>query len=142
MTRNQYFLLAAGLAVGGVLFLIFGISQMSNVRSYVAKNYSQYSSDTRGTRYACDGSPKTVADKLAAQKRPDARASDRGIEYLRYDDYIITVGADSPRPCSIRVEDLAAGYSRGSYIFLGPGFTPGSPAGGSSGSSGGPNGAK
>ncbi|HTM83382.1 MAG TPA: DUF4247 domain-containing protein [Mycobacterium sp.] len=142
MTRNQYFLLAAGLAVAGVLFLIFGISQMSDVRSYVAKNYSQYSSDTRGAHYACDESPKTVADKLAAYKRPDARASDRDIEYLRYDDYIVTVGADSPRSCSIRIEDLAAGYSRGSYIFLGPGFTPGSPAGGSSGSSGGPNGAK
>ncbi|MDV3127128.1 DUF4247 domain-containing protein [Mycobacterium sp. 21AC1] len=140
MTRNQYFLLAGALAVGGVLFLLIGISQLANVRSYVAKNYTEYSSDARGTRYVCNGPPSAVADKLVAEKAPDARATDRGIEYLRYDDYIVTVGADSPRPCSIKIEDLAAGYSGGSYIFLGPGFTPGSPAGGSGGSPGGPGG--
>lgn len=142
MTRNQYFLLAGGLALLGAVFLFLGLSRMSDVRSYVAKNYQQYASDTRGDRYACDESPSAVAAKLAAEKTPEARATDRGTEYLRYDDYIVAVGADSSRSCSIRVEDLAAGYSGGSYVFLGPGFTPGSPAGGSGGSPGGPDDAK
>lgn len=142
VTRNQHFVLAAVLAIAGVVLLLLGISRLADVRSYIAKNYQHYSSSADGERYTCDGPPATVADTLAAEQRPEARASDRGIEYLRYDDYIVTVGADSPRPCSIRVEDIAGGYSRGSYIFLGPGFTPGSPAGGSGGSSGGPDGAK
>lgn len=139
MTRNQFFLLAAVLAVAGAVFLLLGLSRMSDVRSYTAKNYPQYSSDARGTRYACNESPSAVAATLVAEKAPEARGSDRGIEYLRYDDYIVTVGADGQRSCSILVEDLAAGYSAGSYVFLGPGFTPGSPAGGSGGSPGGPD---
>lgn len=132
--------MAGGLAVLGVIFLLLGIARIPDIRSYVAQNYQQYSSDHRGTRYACDESPKAVAAKLAAEKRPDARTSDRNIEYLRYDDDIVTVGADGSRPCSIRIEDLAAGYSRGSYVHLGPGFSPGSPARGSGGSPGGPYG--
>lgn len=142
MTRNQYFLLAAGLAIAGAVLLLLGMSQLANARSYIAKNYQHYSTSADGDRYTCDGAPSAVADTLAAEQEPEARASDRGIEYLRYDDYIVAVGADSPRPCSIRVEDTGGSYSRGSYIFLGPGFTPGSPAGGSGGSSGGPDGAK
>ena len=142
MSRNQYFLLAAALVALGGLFLVLGISRLADARSYVAKNYQEYATDSDGTRYACDESPGTVAAKVAAEEEPEARATDRGTEYLRYDDYIVTVGAHNARSCSIRVEDLAAGYSRGSYIFLGPGFTPGSPAGGSGGSPGGPDDAK
>ncbi|AKS36707.1 DUF4247 domain-containing protein [Mycolicibacterium goodii] len=142
MTRNQHFLLAGGLAVAGVVLLLLGISQLADVRSYIAKNYQHYSTSADGDRYACDGPPSAVAETLVAEQQPEARAGDRGIEYLRYDDYIVTVGADGTRPCSIRVEDIGGSYSRGSYIFLGPGFTPGSPAGGSGGSSGGPDGAK
>ena len=48
--------------------------------------------------------------------------SNGGTQYLRYDDAIVSVGADGTHPCSIRVEDLAAGYSHGSFIFLGPGL--------------------
>ncbi|MBU9764401.1 DUF4247 domain-containing protein [Mycobacterium sp. TNTM28] len=140
MSRNQLFVLAGGLAVAGVACLLLGISLLSDVRSYVGKNYAQYSTGASGTRYSCDGSPTAVAAKLAAEKRPQARATDRGTEYLRYDDYIVAVGPDGSRPCSIRIENLAAGYHHGSYIHLGPGFTPGSPSGSSGGSPGGPYG--
>ncbi|MDF2583612.1 MAG: hypothetical protein K0R33_2255, partial [Mycobacterium sp.] len=55
---------------------------------------------------------------------------------------IVIVGPDGRYPCSVRVEDINSRYSGGGFIFLGPGFTPGSPAGGSGGSSGGPGGTK
>lgn len=61
------------------------------------------------------------------------RAADGDSQYLRYGDDIVIVGPDGDRPCSIRVEPLSAGYNHGSFIFLGPGFTPGSPCGGSGG---------
>jgi hypothetical protein len=113
-----------------------------DVGSYIAEHYQEYAHDANGKRYACTGSPKRVADTLAHYKAPSARASNGSSEYLRYSRYIVVVGPDGIRPCSIRVESLGAGYSHGSYIFLGPGFTPGSPSGGSGGSPGGPGGSK
>jgi Domain of unknown function (DUF4247) len=143
MTRAALFWLAGGLAVAGFACLFFGISlQNKNVRSHVADTYRLYNTDANGTRYACNGSPRTVADQISAYQPPEARGSDRGTEYLRYADDIVTVGPDLGRPCSVRVEDINARYSSGGFIFLGPGFTPGSPAGGSGGSPGGPDGTK
>src|ERR1700757_3706266 len=98
--------------------------------------------DEDGTRYLCEGSPAQVANTLAGYQSPAARASNAGSQYLRYDDPIVSVGPDGPHPCSIRVEDLSAGYSHGAFIFLGPGFYPGSPSSGAGGSSGGPGGTK
>ena len=43
---------------------------------------------------------------------------------------------------SIRVEDLGGGYSGGAFVFLGPGFNPGSPSGGVRGGGGGPGSVK
>jgi hypothetical protein len=142
VTRNGLFVLAAVLAGGGLLCLVIGISMLPNLKSHVAERYPLYATTADGDRYECSGSPKSVADELAGVDEPEARASDRGAEYLRYDDDIVTVGPDRGRPCTIHVEDINAGYSGGSFIFLGPGFTPGSPAGGSGGSSGGPGGSK
>jgi hypothetical protein len=143
MTRTNLFWLAGGLAVAGIVFLVWGISLMgNNIRSYLASNYQEYSSDADGARYVCDGSPDRVAHEIAQAKRPEAQAGDRGSEYLRYEDDIVIVGPDAGRPCSIRVEDTDARYSGGGFIFLGPGFTPGSPSGGGGGSPGGPDGPK
>ena len=83
-----------------------------------------------------------MADTLASYKAPAARAADGNNQYLRYSSNIVIVGPDGTHPCSIRVEDLGARYSHGGFIFLGPGFTPGSPAGGGGGSPGGPGGTK
>jgi Domain of unknown function (DUF4247) len=82
-----------------------------------------------------------VANTLAKYDNPEARAASGNSQYLRYNSMVI-VGRDGDHPCSIRVEPLSAGYNRGAYRHLGPGFTPGSPSGSSGGSSGGPRGAK
>ncbi|HEX2285869.1 MAG TPA: DUF4247 domain-containing protein [Mycobacterium sp.] len=143
MPRAGLFWLAGGLAVAGILCLVWGISlQDKDIRSHLADNYQEYSRDADGVRYVCDGSPDRVAHEIAQFEEPEAQADDRGTEYLRYEDDIVTVGPDAGRPCSIRVEDTDARYSHGGFIFLGPGFTPGSPAGGAGGSPGGPDGNK
>ena len=143
MSRNGLFLLAIGLAITSVVSLVFGISmQHKDIRSYIASHYHEYSRDAGGTRYLCTGSPTQVADTLTGYQSPAARANNAATQYLRYDDAIVSVGADGTHSCSIRVEDLAAGYSHGAFIFLGPGFYPGSPSRGSGGSTGGPGGTK
>ena len=142
MSRTLLFFLSGGLAVAAAACLYFGITMVPNVRSYVDDNFAQYSGSGDTTRYTCSGSPDDVADDLADQQQPDARATDDDTEYLRYSDSIVSVGPDGNRPCSIRVEGLGAGYNQGSYVFLGPGFYSGSPAGSAGGSPGGPDGTK
>jgi hypothetical protein len=143
MSRNRLFVTAGALAVAATVLLIFGITlQSKNIASYIASHYRQYSGDTNATRYVCTGSPKQVADTLANYRSPYARASSGDNQYLRYSNNIVFVGPDGNYPCSIRVESLNAGYNHGAFIFLGPGFTPGSPAGGAGGSPGGPGGSK
>jgi hypothetical protein len=143
MSRNHLYLLAIGLAVASLASLVGGISmQHKDIRSYIASHYHEYSRDAGGTRYLCTGSPTQVADTLTGYQSPAARANNSGTQYMRYNDAIVSVGPDGTHPCSIRVEDLAAGYSHGSFIFLGPGFYPGSPSSGSGGSTGGPGGTK
>jgi hypothetical protein len=138
MSRNRLFVVALALAVASFTSLMFGISlQHKDIRSFIASHYHEYSHDADGTRYLCDGSPAKVADTLAGYQSPAARASSAGTQYLRYDDAILSVGADGEHPCSVRVEDLAAGYSHGAFIFLGPGFYPGAPSGGAGGTPGG-----
>ena len=144
MKRSNLFWLAGGLAVAGFALLFIGISLMgNNIRSTRGRENTR---NTRATgtarRYACDGSPELVANEIADMQEPEARASDRGTEYLRYEDDIVSVGPDGGRPCSIRVEDTDARYSSGGFIFLGPRLHAGLPAGGSGGSPGGPDGSK
>jgi Domain of unknown function (DUF4247) len=143
MSRNRLFWIAGGLAVAAVVSLVLGIAlQQKDIGSYIASHYREYSRDANGTRYVCSGSPAQVADTLAGYQAPAARASNGDNQYLRYSKNIVTVGPDGNYPCSIRVESLSAGYSHGAFIFLGPGFTPGSPSGGAGGSPGGPGGTK
>jgi Domain of unknown function (DUF4247) len=140
MSSTRLYLIAGALAIGGVVCLLLGISLASkDIRTHVAENYPAYSHGAEATSYECTGSPGAVADRLADYQRPEARATDRGTEYLRYDDDIVMVGPDGDRPCTIRVEDVRGSrYSGGAFIFLGPGFYPGAPSGGSGGSPGGP----
>ncbi|SEH87092.1 protein of unknown function [Mycolicibacterium rutilum] len=144
MSRTALFLLAAGLAAAGIACLVLGISlQNRDIRTHIEENYAAYSRTTEADSYECTGSPSEVADRLAEYQSPEARASDRGTEYLRYEDDIVIVGPAGDRPCTIRVEDVRGGrYMGGGFIFLGPGFFPGAPAGGSGGSPGGPGGTK
>ena len=143
MSRNRLFLIAAALAIAASASLIFGIMLLrKDIDSYIASHYHEYSRDANATRYACTGSPAQVANTLAGYEEPEARGASGNNQYLRYSDSIMIVGPDGKYPCSIRVEDLSAGYSHGSFIFLGPGFTPGSPSGGAGGRPGGPGGIK
>lgn len=143
MSRKGLFWLSGGLAVAAVVSLVFGITLLNkNIASYIASHYHEYSHDVNGTRYACSGSPEQVADALADYQEPEARADNGNSEYLRYSNDIVIVGPDGNYPCSIRVEPLSAGYSHGAFIFLGPGFFPGSPSGGAGGTPGGPGGVK
>lgn len=143
MSRNRLFVIAGLLAAGSVVCLMIGIILLQkNIASYVAGHYREYAHDVNGTRYQCAGSPRQTADTLAAYAKPEARADNGNSEYLRYSNNIVIVGPDGTYPCSVRVEPLSAGYSHGAFIFLGPGFTPGSPSGGSGGSPGGPGGTK
>jgi Domain of unknown function (DUF4247) len=143
MSRNRLFVMALLLAIASFGSLIGGVTLLhKDIRSYIASHYREYAHDADGTRYLCDGSPAKVANTLAGYQSPAARASNAGSQYLRYSDAIVSVGPDGPHPCSIRVEDLSAGYSHGAFIFLGPGFYPGAPSSGAGGSSGGPGGTK
>lgn len=143
MSRNRLFVIAGALAVAAVACLVPGIILLQkNIGSYIAGHYHEYSRDSNGTRYECSGSPDDVADTLAEYQAPEARAANGDSEYLRYSNNIVIVGPDGNHPCSIRLESLNAGYSHGSFIFLGPGFTPGSPSGGAGGTPGGPGGTK
>ncbi|MEB3983123.1 DUF4247 domain-containing protein [Mycobacterium sp. 663a-19] len=143
MSRKALFWIAGGLAAAAVASLVFGIVLLNkNIGSYIAGHYHEYARDANGTRYQCSGSPEEVADTLADYKAPEARADSGNSEYLRYSDSIVIVGPDGNYPCSIRVEGLGAGYSHGAFIFLGPGFTPGSPSHGTGGTPGGPGGTK
>jgi hypothetical protein len=143
MSRSRLYLIAGALAVASAASLIFGVLLLQkDVDSYIASHFHEYSRDANATRYTCTGSPAQVANTLAGYQAPVARGASGSNQYLRYDDNIVIVGPDGKYPCSIRVEDLSAGYSHGSFIFLGPGFTPGSPSGGSGGRPGGPGGIK
>jgi len=113
-----------------------------DIASYIAGHYHEYSRDANGTRYVCSGKPDEVADSLADYQEPEARSDNDKNEYLRYPNNIVIVGPDGKYPCSIRVENLSAGYSHGAFIFLGPGFSPGSPSSGAGGTPGGPGGTK
>lgn len=126
-------------ALAGVLVLLAGCGGASDIRRFLDDTYERVSSVGDSTIYASNDPVGTTAARIAARKAPAARQADGGSEYLRYDDDIVIVSA-APAGSTIRIEDLADGYRGGAFIFLGPGFTPGSPAGGGFGS--GPGGAK
>ncbi len=76
-------------------------------------------------------------DRIVDEDEPAARKADGGNEYLRYNDDIVTVGPAAGGGSNISVEDLDGRYRGGHFVYLGPGFTPGSPAAGNtSGGSG------
>jgi hypothetical protein len=143
MSRNRLFVIAGVLAAAATACLVFGIILLQrNIASYIASHYHEYARDVNGTRYQCTGTPEQVADTLSDYQEPAARTDNDKTEYLRYPNNIVIVGPDGKYTCSIRVEALSAGYNHGSFIFLGPGFSPGSPSGGAGGTPGGPGGTK
>ena len=68
-----------------------------------------------------------VVQQLVTRVRPIARATDAGVEHLRYDDDIVLVAPGAAGGSRITAEDLDGRFEEGAYAHLGPGFTPGSP---------------
>jgi hypothetical protein len=143
MSRGGLFLTSGALAAAAAGSLYFGVTLPNkNIASFIAGHYHEYSRDANATRYECTGSPAQVADTLAGDQGPEARAASGATQYLRYSNNMVVVGPEGNRPCNVRVEPLGAGYNRGAYRFLGPGFTPGSPSRSTGGYSGGPRSGK
>ena len=130
----------AAAALVGMLVLLTGCSGSSDIRRFLDDTYQRESSQGDSATYSSDDPVGTTVARIVAHEEPAARQADGGSEYLRYDDDIVIVSA-AAGGSTIRIEDLDDGYRGGAFIFLGPGFTPGSPAGGSGGG-GGPGGVK
>lgn len=131
----------ARVALLGVLVLVAGCSSSSDIRRFLDDSYQQVSSQGDSATYVSDDPVGTTVSRLVSRKPPAARQADGGSEYLRYDDDIVIVSAAPGGGSAIRIEDLDDGYRGGAFVFLGPGFTPGSPTGGFGGG-GGPGGVK
>lgn len=124
-----------------VAVLLAGCGGQSGVQRFIAETYTPQGSSRDTATYSSPDPVGTTAARIAERERPEARQADGGSEYLRYNRDIVIVSA-APGGSTIRVEDLGGGYSGGAFVFLGPGFNPGSPAGGSRGGGGGPGGVK
>ncbi|HVE96602.1 MAG TPA: DUF4247 domain-containing protein [Pseudonocardiaceae bacterium] len=112
--------------------VIAGCGMGNDVRDVIAKNYVlQGRSGDTATYFSRDPVGPTTS-RIVDAVNPAARQADGGSEYLRYDDDIVSVSA-APGGSTVRVEDLDSRYHSGFFGFLGPGFRPGSPAGGSGG---------
>lgn len=122
---------AAALAV----VLLVACSGTSDVRRFLADTYELQRTDGDTVTYSSDEPVGTTVTRIVGRAEPAARQADGGSEYLRYDDDIVVVSA-APSGSVVRVEDLDGGFSSGAFIFLGRGFTPGSPAGGAGGGGG------
>ncbi len=109
---------------------------MVEPKDFIADNYSKTSQDGDVVLYSSKDPVGTTVSRIVDADEPAARSADGGNEYLRYDDDIVTVSSASGGGSTIKVEDIDGTYRSGGYAYLGPGFNPGSPAGGSSGSGG------
>jgi hypothetical protein len=117
-------LVAALLAV-----LLAGCGLGGGVRGFVDDTYTLQDRFDDTAVYASPDPVGTTTATIANAIEPAARAADGGSEYLRYDDDIVIVSA-APAGSTVRVEDLDDRYRNGFFVFLGPGFRPGSPAAG------------
>ncbi len=127
-------LLAAALVLAGC-----GIG--SNVRNVIKDTYALQSRSGDIATYGSRDPVGLTTSRIVGAVAPATRKSDGGSEYLRYNDDIVVV-SPAPGGSTVRVEDLDGRYRNGFFAFLGPGFRPGSPAGGFGGGSGGPGGIK
>ncbi|ORL34939.1 hypothetical protein A5N78_01655 [Prescottella equi] len=126
----------AGALLGAVVALTAGCGG-SNVRDHLADRFEHRGSQGDITNYWSPDPVGPTVTRIVDEDEPAARKADGGNEYLRYNDDIVTVGPAAGGGSNISVEDLDGRYRGGHFVYLGPGFTPGSPAAGNtSGGSG------
>ncbi len=70
----------------------------------------------------------SVTSRLVDAREPLARRTDAGSEYLRYDDDVVVVSGAAGGGSQVLAEGLDGRYRSGALAYLGPGFSPGSPA--------------
>ncbi len=124
MTRPLRRALGLGLAIA---LALPGCGGPTAVRRQLEASYGQgrTAGDTQTWETATPA--PAVVQELVTRVRPIARATDGGIEHLRYDDDIVLVVPGAGGGSRITAEDLDGRFEEGAYAHLGPGFTPGSP---------------
>jgi hypothetical protein len=119
---------AAVLALGGCGF-------GNDIDDYLDDNYQLQNRNGDNATYSATTPVGATTAAIVGAIPPAARQADGGSEYLRYDDDIVIVSA-APSGSTIHLEDIDERYRSGFFVFLGPGFNPGSPAGAVSGGPG------
>jgi hypothetical protein len=119
-------------ALTGAALLLTGCGVDDEVRNFIEDSYRLQNTSGDTATYSAATPVGVTTAAIVGAVPPAARQADGGAEYLRYDDDIVIV-SPTPTGSTVRVEDLDDRYRSGHYVFLGPGFTPGSPAGGSYG---------
>lgn len=117
------------MALATAALLLAGCGSGNQARNFIEDTYELQDSSGDTATYASPDPVGTTTGTIADAVPPAERAADGGNEYLRYDDDIVIV-SPAAAGSSVRVEDLDGRYSSGFFVFLGPGFRPGSPAGG------------
>jgi uncharacterized protein DUF4247 len=118
---------ATVLAVTALLLVGCGVDDQ--VRGFLEDAYVLQNTSGDSATYAANTPVGATTAAIVGAVPPAARRADGGAEYLRYDDDIVIVSS-APTGSAIQVEDLDDRYRSGHYRYLGPGFDPGSPAGG------------
>ncbi|HKR51222.1 MAG TPA: DUF4247 domain-containing protein [Pseudonocardiaceae bacterium] len=115
--------------------VLAGCGTGNDIRGFVGNTYALQNRNGDTATYFSKDPVGLTTSRIASAVKPAARKADGGSEYLRYDDDIAIVSA-APGGSTVRVEDLDSRYRSGFFGFLGPGFSPGSPAGSGSGGPG------
>lgn len=122
-----------------VLAIFVGLGSVTSGNSLTDVLAKHGTETPAGSRtYTCESDPTQVAMDIAQDKRPDAQATDEATNtrYLRYGKDVVSVSGQGPTGCQIKIEPRER-VGGGGFIFLGPGFFPGSPSRSSGGTSGG-----
>ncbi len=115
------------LAAGTALVLLTSCGGSSAVRGHLEQRYGPGASSGDTSTWETGSPVAAVTADLVQRVRPAARATDAGVEHLRYADDIVLVAPTPSGGSRITAEDLDGRFRDGAYAHLGPGFTPGSP---------------
>lgn len=119
-----------------VAVVLAGCGGGNDVRNFLGSTYALQNRTGDVATYTSTAPVGVTTSRIVNALNPATRAADGGAEYLRYNKDIVSVSAAPGGGSTVRVEDLGGRYRNGFFGFLGPGFNPGSPAGGFGGSGG------